>query len=130
MWSTRLNNTEKVEFSRKTEFSRNPKKCFFFRKITTDFENRLTHQVNIIFFFFFFFFYLFGLRPTSLYPTEQCQSILQPTISIHFAHFRLRRENSSPSDTAFVRAILFSEMLPKTISDDHKSLKMSMPCDR
>ena len=30
----------------------------------------------------------------------------------------------------FVRVILFSEMLLKTISDDHKSLKILMPCDR
>ena len=73
---------------------------------------------------------LFGLWPTSPYPAEQYQSILQPEISIHFAHFRFRRENLNSSYTAFVRVILFSEMLPKTISDDHKPLKISMPCDR
>ena len=44
---------------------------------------------------------------------------LQPEISIHFAHFRFRRENLSSTDTTFVRVILFSEMLPKTISDYH-----------
>ena len=36
---------------------------------------------------------------TSRYPTEPCQSILQPEISIHFAHFWFRRENLSFNDT-------------------------------
>ena len=40
-------NTEKVQMSRKTDFFRNPKKCVF-RKFSTDFENRLKHQVSII----------------------------------------------------------------------------------
>ena len=47
MRTTRLKNTEKVEISWKTDFFRNPKICVF-RKITTNFENRLKHQVNII----------------------------------------------------------------------------------
>ena len=70
----------------------------------------------------------FGLLPTSPYPTEQFQSILQLEISIHPSHFRFRRETLSSNDSTFVRVILFSEMLPNTISDDHKSLKIAMPC--
>ena len=109
-------NNEKVEFSRKTDFSRNPKKCVF-RNITTHFENRLKLK-------FISFLSLFGLRPTSAYSTEQCQFILQPVISVHFAHFRFRREFLSSNDTTFVRVILFSKMLPKTINYDHKSLNI------
>ena len=71
--------TEKIEISWKTDFFRNPKKCVF-RKIATDFGNRLEHQVSII------LYAIFGLWPTSQYPTEQWQSILQPEFSIHFAH--------------------------------------------
>ena len=61
---------------------------------------------------------LFGLWLTSPYPTVECQSILQPEIPIHFVLFRFRRENLSSNDTTFVRVIAFSEMLPKTVSDD------------
>ena len=67
---------------------------------------------------------LFELCPTSLYPTEQCQSILQPEISIHFAHFRFRHENLNSNDTTFEKAILFFQMLPKTIIDDHNHCKL------
>ena len=70
--------------------------------------------------------HLFGLWPTSPYPTEQYKPILQLEISIHFTHFWFGRENLSSNDKTFVRVILFSEMLPKTISNDHKSLKFSM----
>ena len=85
--------------------------------MTTDFENRTKHQVNIILCAFFHFW------PTSPYPTKQCQSILQLEISIHFTHFQCRPENLGSNDTTFVRVILFSEMLPKT-------MKISLPCDR
>ena len=48
MWSTRLKTkkAEKIEISWKMELFRNPKKMRF--PITTDFENRLKHQVSII----------------------------------------------------------------------------------
>ena len=54
-----------------------------FRKITTDFEDRLKHQVNIILCAFFF------TLPTSPYPTEQRQSILEPEIpsNLHTSGF-------------------------------------------
>ena len=63
-------------------------KIVFSEKNTTDFENRLKHKVNIL--------CVFLDLVTSPYPTEQCQSILQPEISIHFLHFRFRRENLIP----------------------------------
>ena len=55
---------------------------------------------------------------------------LGPEISIHITHFWFWHEKLSSNDITFVSVILFSEILPKTISNDHKSLKISMPCDQ
>ena len=121
-----LNNKTKNNWKRrnylKTDFIHNPKKCVF-RKITTDFENRLSATNE------YHFMRLFGHWPNSPYSTEQFQSIFQP-MSIYFAHFRIRRENLCSHDTTFVRVLLVSGMLSKTISDDHQSLKFPMPYDR
>ena len=95
-----------------------------FQKIITDFENRLKHQVNIILSAFLDFDLLVHILLSDVSPLSNRK------ISIHFAHFRFRREILSFNDTTFVRVILFSKMVPKTISDCHKSLKISMPCDR
>ena len=47
-----------------------------FRKLTTDFENRTKRHAS---------FWTLTARQN---PTEQVQSVLQPEISTHFAHFR------------------------------------------
>ena len=66
---------KKLKFLKKQNCYDFLKNCIF-RKLTTDFENHTKRQSM----------HPFGRWP--LYPTEQVQSILQPEISSHFAHFR------------------------------------------
>ena len=80
VWCARLKNTQNVEIAKETEFlpisqkSHFPKIDYRFWKLngTSIWDQK------------FAFFWTWSTR---LYPAEQVQSILQPEISIHFAHF-------------------------------------------
>ena len=91
---------------------------------TTDFENRLNHQVNIILCTFLDFDLPVHILLSNVSPfcNRKFLSIL------HTSGFGVKILISN--DTTFVRVFLFSKMLQKTISDDHKSLKHSMQCDQ
>ena len=73
------------------------------------------------------------VKPQHNQPTNQLSNVSQFSNRkfLSISHiFGFGAKILSSNDTTFVRVILFFEMLPKTISDDHKSLKISMPCDR
>ena len=89
-----------------------------FRKMTTDFENRSMRQAETM--------SLFGHEPQGYTCKEQVQSILQPEISIHFAHFRFeckKKKTRNFNNTIFMREKMFPKMLSKAFIDDSKELK-------
>ena len=71
---------------------------------------------------------LFGHGPQGYTCKEQVQSILQPEISIHFAHFRFEgkkiRNFNNTIFTMMISEKMFPKMLSKAFIDDSKELKI------